>query len=777
MGLNSVDRGSKATRHLQYPAAAFKSPAKDSNRRGLNCASGRPRRLVRPRAPPRHAPLGAGRPLTLVGKQAAVVAPEEPTSADQKQRRYERFCHKPLIPVEAVHLGDLMRYEYDQAYALVPSGFSRVAGRTDTTPTRRCSSSRWTLPPLSRFQGLPRLLGSTNPCASAAHMEPFPFRLQSSHLNICYYHQDLHRRPPRPGSRPRFFHGQPPRPPTHRGLAVAPTGRASLGTVNPLSVHPASPVLLTKNGPLELSIRGTAQRQPHRPYLFKNSHAGLQLSRGKLRGNQLLDGSISLSPLYPSQTNDLHRQDRHGLHQSFSLLRPPRHSSPSFGPGSPLGDPANQLPLRLYGFGRPLTRTHVDSWSVFQDGSNGEPAGRRQERQGATRARPRGRYTTLLGSQRDDDPLAGSSAWLVASRTRCRSTPRNRRGRTARRPRDNDRCAHRRPHPLPSRQFQALLTLFSKSFSSFLKRSDRVRHNGLSPSLAPHSMGLAPSVAEDASADYTNGRKAADSHTGLFPFAATRGILRCSHLTWGRIRARPPVTEATAGRGPSSEPGASTRLRATQGQGGRSHHCRGRAPLGQSVFQPTSPGGARTTTCCSPDDSAPDRRRGAAGHGGGENTPGGRPGRCTLDLVASGATYALKDSMVRGILQFTPSIAISPRSSSMREPRYPLSSRLGYRVRGRPRRPLLFRLAQIAESGCSWCSPPDRRWVADAEPAGRRVANARRGIRRALRLPPPPPLGIVVQLARLVALLRGIDNDPSAGSPTETFVTTSPSSK
>ncbi|CAN6989962.1 unnamed protein product [Brassica rapa subsp. trilocularis] len=33
----------------------------------------------------------------------------------------------------------------------------------------------------------------------------FPlFGLQSSHLNICYYHQDLHRRPLRPGSRPRF---------------------------------------------------------------------------------------------------------------------------------------------------------------------------------------------------------------------------------------------------------------------------------------------------------------------------------------------------------------------------------------------------------------------------------------------------------------------------------------------------------------------------------------------------------------------------------------------
>ncbi|KAK8547798.1 hypothetical protein V6N13_027411 [Hibiscus sabdariffa] len=34
----------------------------------------------------------------------------------------------------------------------------------------------------------------------------FPlFGLQSSHLNICYYHQDLHRRPQRPCSRPGFY--------------------------------------------------------------------------------------------------------------------------------------------------------------------------------------------------------------------------------------------------------------------------------------------------------------------------------------------------------------------------------------------------------------------------------------------------------------------------------------------------------------------------------------------------------------------------------------------
>ncbi|CAN0930299.1 hypothetical protein LINGRAHAP2_LOCUS37517, partial [Linum grandiflorum] len=47
--------------------------------------------------------------------------------------------------------------------------------------------------------------------------------------------------------------------------------------------------------------------------------------------NQLLDGSISLSPLYPSQTNDLHVSIAAGLHQSFLWLRPAQASSPSFG--------------------------------------------------------------------------------------------------------------------------------------------------------------------------------------------------------------------------------------------------------------------------------------------------------------------------------------------------------------------------------------------------------------------------------------------------------------
>ncbi|RIA79095.1 hypothetical protein C1645_800429 [Glomus cerebriforme] len=51
----------------------------------------------------------------------------------------------------------------------------------------------------------------------------------------------------------------------------------------------------------------------------RNSHSNVQ---GNFGGNQLLDGSISLSPLYPSQTNDLHVSIAAGLHQSFLWLRP-----------------------------------------------------------------------------------------------------------------------------------------------------------------------------------------------------------------------------------------------------------------------------------------------------------------------------------------------------------------------------------------------------------------------------------------------------------------------
>ncbi|KAL0745395.1 hypothetical protein Bca101_102113 [Brassica carinata] len=128
----------------------------------------------------------------------------------------------------------------------------------------------------------------------------FPLRLQSSHLNICYYHQDLHRRRP-PARASRFCSDR----------------RASY------SSRPGS------------CPDGRYRSRASAPSIFglvdsAELASELQLSRGKLRGNQLLDGSISLSP-YTQVRRTICTPDRHGLHQSFSAS-PARHSSPSFGP-------------------------------------------------------------------------------------------------------------------------------------------------------------------------------------------------------------------------------------------------------------------------------------------------------------------------------------------------------------------------------------------------------------------------------------------------------------
>ncbi|KAI3484510.1 hypothetical protein L1887_52413 [Cichorium endivia] len=116
----------------------------------------------------------------------------------------------------------------------------------------------------------------------------------------------------------------PPRSaPTAAPPRLTPKVSAQFGTVTRLPVHSASPVLLTKNGPLGALDSVARLNEAAAPsYLFKNSHPGSSYPEGNFGGNQLLDGSISLSPLYPSQTNDLHVSIAAGLHQSFLWLRP-----------------------------------------------------------------------------------------------------------------------------------------------------------------------------------------------------------------------------------------------------------------------------------------------------------------------------------------------------------------------------------------------------------------------------------------------------------------------
>ena len=51
-------------------------------------------------------------------------------------------------------------------------------------------------------------------------------------------------------------------------------------------------------------------------------HCARCQAEGNFGGNQLLDGSISLSPLYPNLTIDLHVRIATSLHQSFPWLHP-----------------------------------------------------------------------------------------------------------------------------------------------------------------------------------------------------------------------------------------------------------------------------------------------------------------------------------------------------------------------------------------------------------------------------------------------------------------------
>ncbi|XLR38457.1 hypothetical protein S83_023117, partial [Arachis hypogaea] len=91
-----------------------------------------------------------------------------------------------------------------------------------------------------------------------------------------------------------------------------------LGTVTRLPVHPASPVLLTKNGPLGAPDSMARLNRAAAPsYLFKNSPAGSSYPEGNFGGNQLLDGSISLSP-----DERFARQYRCGPPPEFPLASP-----------------------------------------------------------------------------------------------------------------------------------------------------------------------------------------------------------------------------------------------------------------------------------------------------------------------------------------------------------------------------------------------------------------------------------------------------------------------
>ncbi|KAI3483704.1 hypothetical protein L1887_53434 [Cichorium endivia] len=271
------------------------------------------------------------------------------------------------------------------------------------------------------------------------------------------------------------------------GPGTCPDGR---GVGRALKRHPFSglvdsAVLLTKNGPLGALDSVARLNEAAAPsYLFKNSHPGSSYPEGNFGGNQLLDGSISLSPLYPSQTNDLHVSIAAGPPPEFPLASPRsgivHHLSGPTGmltlepfsedQGRSAVHPARGIPpisfLAPCGFTHPLTRTHVRLLGpCFKTGRMGCPqagAGSTQvyRRDGAC-CQPRSTRRHL------HEPIDSSG---FGRRTNPhRSTPRVDR-RTGYRRSTSDRDASPAPIRFPPRQFQALFDSLFKVLFIFPSR-------------------------------------------------------------------------------------------------------------------------------------------------------------------------------------------------------------------------------------------------------------------------------------------------------------------
>uniref|UniRef100_A0A6N2MN31 Senescence-associated protein n=1 Tax=Salix viminalis TaxID=40686 RepID=A0A6N2MN31_SALVM len=544
------------------------------------------------RAVPSPSPAGTRRPALAAGAARAVH--RQPTVRTRPSPQSQSFSrgYGSILPTSLAYIVPSTRgcspWRPDAVMSTTGRGrhsvlriFKGRRGRTGHHATCGALPAAGPYLRLSRFQGIltrfpfearartrcrtgfPRLLGSTNPCASAVHMEPFP---SSAFMNICYYHQDLHRRPLRPGSRPGF--AATAAPSYSSGPGACPDGRVSaqLGTVTRLPVHPASPVLLTKNGPLGALDSVARLNEAAAPsYLFK-SFAPIPKSDERF-ARQYRCGPPPEFPLASPRSGIVHHlsgPDRHAL--TRTLLRRSR----SVGGATLEGIPPVSF-LAPYGFTRPR-----DEWGAHRPMPGARMCGARRD---GARCSPR--------SQRRHLHRRFKGPGLGRHRDPHRSTPRADRGPASPFHIRPGRIAG--PHPLPSRQFQALFdSLFKVLFifpSRYLfaiglspifslgrnlppdwgcipKQPDSQTaprgaagssHDGaLTLSGAPFQGTWAWSAAEDASPDYNSNAAGARFSSWAFPgsLAVTRGIL--SRLTWVATRASLKANARVGGPGATS---------------------------------------------------------------------------------------------------------------------------------------------------------------------------------------------------------------------------------
>jgi len=328
------------------------------------------------------------------------------------------------------------------------------------------------------------------------------------------------------------------------------------GPFSPLPVHPESPVLLTKTSPPtivnftsgvrsgdpgSLPVRssrigrgrygpGTSSRSLYRSKRFRDS----RYPEGNFGGNQLLGGSIGLSPLFARRTNDLHVSTVDGPPPGFPPASPraridhhlsgPDASAPARSAARtsgrrrrPLCGRASRHLLSFRGWAsRPLARARVRLLGpCFETGRTG-PSRLRHRRPGveprrgaSLRSEPRGSGTTTrpsgstrcpamrspsssgrprasgrplgpsLRTNRSDLPFGATP---VPRKRPRRRTPRDLRrtrgtgGRTLRNPphdggHERATTRSRRSGPVPPWRFRALLTPLSRFFSPFRRRT------------------------------------------------------------------------------------------------------------------------------------------------------------------------------------------------------------------------------------------------------------------------------------------------------------------
>ncbi|KAF1856143.1 hypothetical protein Lal_00046654, partial [Lupinus albus] len=336
------------------------------------------------------------------------------------------------------------------------------------------------------------------------------------------------------------------------GPGPCPDGRVSaqLGTVTQLPVHPASPVLLTKNGPLGALDSVAWLNEAATPsYLFKSDE---RFAR------QYRCGPPPEFPLASPRSGIVHHlsgPDR------YALTRTLHRRSGSVGGATHKGIPPISF-LAPYGFTCPLTRTHVRLLGpCFKTGRMGSP----QADARSTQVPKHTETARASNHNRDDDvstSMSTARAWATIT-IRVGPCPESIGGPALAVPHPTE--AHRRPHPLPSRQFQALFdSLFKVLFifpSRYLfaiglspvfslgrnlppdwgcipKQPDSPTaprgatgsgHDGaLTLSGAPFQGTWARSATEDASPDYNSDTEGVRFSWWAFPgsLAVTKGILR-----------------------------------------------------------------------------------------------------------------------------------------------------------------------------------------------------------------------------------------------------------